>query len=86
MASHQGKREHPVESVWGDHDEVHGGAQRGTSKGDFSMRKTVSYYWRELVYRMDDESIRSWLVAFASAIGIVLGIRVLCQLLVLVMG
>lgn len=50
------------------------------------MRKTVSYYWRELVYRMDDESIRSWLVAFASAIGIVLGIRVLCQLLVIVMG
>lgn len=50
------------------------------------MRNTISYIWRELVYRLDDESIRQWLVAFVVAIGTTLGIRVLCKLLVLVMG
>lgn len=50
------------------------------------MRKRITYFWRELVYRLDDESIRTWLTAFVIAMGSVLGIRVLCRLLVIVMG
>lgn len=50
------------------------------------MNRAISYLWRELVYRMDGESIRAWLMGVAAAVGFILATRALCRLIAIVMG